>query len=355
MSIHQSLYDTKKTYHENFAEGPFGDFADGVIIPNEGEPQFSFLGKPVYAPFGIAAGPLPNNRFVKAAWDKGFDIITFKSVRTTEYPCNAMPNVLPIENETIGATEMAKGVTTAPDFKEKLTVANSFGIPSLPPEEWKEEIKKTLALKGKGQVLINAFQGTDRKEGFDAFLQDHVKGIQMLLEVNPEILEINLSCPNEGNHKLMCFDVEGTEKIMAAVKEVRGDTPLLVKIAYFADKDLLDQFVQKVGSLVDGIVAINTLGIPVKNPDGTQAFPGEGRQKAGVSGYPVKWAGLEMVKSLVEMRAKHSLNFSVIGVGGVLNAADYKEYLDAGADAVMSVAGAMWNGYLAKEIKDSIK
>ena len=31
--------------------------------------------------------------------------------------------------------------------------------------------------------------------------------------------------------------------------------------------------------------------------------------------------------------------------------ADFKEYRDAGADIVMTATGAMWNGYLAQEIK----
>ncbi|MEK9161093.1 MAG: diguanylate cyclase, partial [Patescibacteria group bacterium] len=41
------------------------------------------------------------------------------------------------------------------------------------------------------------------------------------------------------------------------------------------------------------------------------------------------------------------------GVGGVTRPEDYKEYRDAGADVVMSATGAMWNPYLAKEIKDA--
>ena len=35
--------------------------------------------------------------------------------------------------------------------------------------------------------------------------------------------------------------------------------------------------------------------------------------------------------------------------------ADYKEYRDAGADVVQSVTGAMWNQYLAQEIKKVVQ
>ena len=354
MKIYEPIYNPKKTFLENFNEGPFGDFGDGKVFVNEGELKYKFLGKNVFLPFGIGAGPIPNSRFVTAAWNKGFDIITLKSVRTDEYPVHSTPNILPILNSKIGEKEMVDGVVEANEYSENLTVANSFGIPSLSPEIWKEETIKTLALKKEGQILISAFQGTDNGQGFDAYIEDHIKGVKMLLECGAEIIEINLSCPNEGGRKLVCFNIEDSEKILRAVKAISGKTPILVKIAYFKDKNLLEKFVERVGPFVDGIVAINTLGIPVKKQDGTQAFPGVGRESAGVSGYPIKWAGVEMVKELFKFRLKYNQTFSIVGVGGVQGIEDYLEYIEAGADAVLSVAGAMWNPYLAQEIKQFV-
>ena len=46
-------------------------------------------------------------------------------------------------------------------------------------------------------------------------------------------------------------------------------------------------------------------------------------------------------------------DFAVIGVGGVTVPADYKEYREAGADVVMTATGAMWNPYLARDIKQA--
>ena len=45
--------------------------------------------------------------------------------------------------------------------------------------------------------------------------------------------------------------------------------------------------------------------------------------------------------------------WQIIGVGGVTVPKDFREYRDAGADVVMSATGAMWNSYLAKEIKEA--
>jgi dihydroorotate dehydrogenase (NAD+) catalytic subunit len=84
---------------------------------------------------------------------------------------------------------------------------------------------------------------------------------------------------------------------------------------------------------------------------GAQALPGEGRLRSGVCGHAIKWAGLGMTKKLARLRDELGLNFSIIGVGGMGSRADYEEYREAGADAVMSATSAMWNPLLAQEIK----
>ena len=61
-----------------------------------------------------------------------------------------------------------------------------------------------------------------------------------------------------------------------------------------------------------------------------------------------------MVKRLERIREKQHLKFKIIGVGGVINPDDYLEYKKAGADAVMSATGAMWNPLLAQGIKNKI-
>ena len=107
----------------------------------------------------------------------------------------------------------------------------------------------------------------------------------------------------------------------------------------------------EVGGIVDGFSAINTIPAAVVNPDGTQALPGAHRVKSGICGHAVKWAGLDMVKRLKVLREELGMKYTIIGCGGVTVPADFKEYRDAGADIVMTATGAMWNGYLAQEIK----
>jgi len=46
-----------------------------------------------------------------------------------------------------------------------------------------------------------------------------------------------------------------------------------------------------------------------------------------------------------------NLSFSIIGVGGMGDVADYRQFRAAGADAVMAATSAMWNPMLAMDIK----
>ncbi len=85
---------------------------------------------------------------------------------------------------------------------------------------------------------------------------------------------------------------------------------------------------------------------------GREVFPG--RPKAGVSGSPIKWAGLMMTRSLSRLRAEFNYSYKIIGIGGVLSPEDFHDYINAGADVVMSVTGAMWDPYLAQKIKASL-
>jgi dihydroorotate dehydrogenase (NAD+) catalytic subunit len=123
-------------------------------------------------------------------------------------------------------------------------------------------------------------------------------------------------------------------------------------LTYFADSKQLKELVRRVGGLLDGVAANNTIAGPIVNHKGEHAFPG--RPTAGISGAPIKWAGLKMTKLLKQFREEFGHSYKIIGIGGVLDASHFHEYREAGTDIVMSVTGAMWNPNLAVEIKRSL-
>lgn len=344
------LYDDSLDFEVNKANGPFGDFRNGEVYENIGEPMYDFFGVPVFSPFGIAAGPLPTTQFIDSALKKGFDIVTLKSVRTDTFPLNPFPQVRPVVVD--GDLRPGQKITVGTQYEDRLAVANSFGIPSVKPEEWQVFMRDSLALPKMGQAVLVAFQGTARGKGRDDFVQDHVEGIKLIKETGGSIIEINLSCPNEGESTLACFDTDITTRIVKAVREAHPDIKFFIKLAFFEDKNQLRELVEKTADYVDGYSAINTMGAQIVDANDQEVFPG--RPTAGVSGAPIKWAGLEMCESLVKFRKELGKSYKVVAMGGVLCAEDFHEYLQAGADTVMSVSGAMWNPNLAQEIKASL-
>jgi len=354
------FYDPEKSYEENFTQGPFGAFSDGETLNPIGktygvEPKFEVFGHKVYLPFGIPAGPLVNAKFIKAALDKGFDVPMHKTVRTRTRPSHPWPNVLPID--VLGDLKLDSGpVHTKKSFEDPLSITNSFGNPSYDPSSWQADLKSAVAYVKKGQIVSASFEGT-RWAGYseEDYINDWVLGAKLLKETGVHFIEANLSCPNEGTASLLCYDAFIVEKVAKAIKKEIGSFPLVLKTSYFADEDALYELVKKVGNIVDGFASINTIQAEILDKDGKQALPGEGRLRSGVCGASIKWAGLDMVKKLKKLRGELGYSYTIIGVGGVTTADDFFEYRDAGADVVMSATGAMWNPYLAREIKERLR
>ncbi len=351
------FFDPNKTYTENWEQGPFNDFADGVVVespPESGsEPRFTFLGQKLNYPLGIPAGPLLNGAYVKAALDKGFDVPVHKTVRSRVRESNLWPNVLGADIPGDLTLEMAqKPIVVRNEYTEPLSITNSFGNPSYEPAVWQKDLRECIAHAKPGQLVMCSFEGTKWEESFtpEDYIQDWADGMQLLKDAGVKVVEANFSCPNEGAAQLLCFDIPKVKKVSQAIKDKIGDTPLVIKIAYFGEAELRE-LVKEVGSVVDGFSAINTIPAPVVHPDGSQALPGAHRVKSGICGHAVKWAGLDMVRRLKSLREEYGMHYGIIGCGGVTVPADFKEYRDAGADVVMTATGAMWNGYLAKDIR----
>ncbi len=351
--LHKPFFDPEKSYEENLKEGPFGDFGNGQALSDKTDPRYDFFGYKIHMPFGIPAGPLLNGNFVQAALDKGFDIATYKTVRTKAHPCHPWPNVLSVDIPGDLTLEMASGRLVANhNYHEPLSITNSFGVPSQDPEFWQEDLARVVKNTRPGQIVVGGFQGTKTVDGdVESYIDDFRLAARLLKETGVKVIEVNLSCPNEGTAHLLCFDIDRSAVVADAIKNEVGDLPLIVKTAYYKDDDALRDFVAKVGPIVDGISAINTIAAEIVDAEGNQALPGEGRLRSGVCGHSIKWAGTTMAKKLKALREELNLDFTIIGVGGVTTTADFQEYREAGADIVMSATGAMWNPNLAQEVK----
>lgn len=349
------FYDPTKAYQANVQEGPFGLFAEKTVFDTDHVPAYEVLGQRVNFPFGIPAGPLPTSKFVEAALDKGFDVVTYKTVRSRAWPCNDFPNIIPIRVSGDLTLDMAeRGVVSGEKYQGPLTITNSFGVPSSSPDFWQADMAKAVQHARQGQIVIGSLQGTTNEEGdTQAYVHDFATTAKLVKATGVRVFEVNLSCPNEGSSTLLCFDILRARAVVEAVKSEIGNAPLVVKIAYFTSHDQLTTLVEQIGGIIQGIAAINAIPAKIYQDDGhtQQALPGENRLVSGTCGDGIRWAGLDMVGRLKSLREKLGLSYDILGVGGVTETKHYHKYRKAGADIVMSATGAIWNPSLAQQIK----
>jgi len=355
-----TFFDPAKTFDDNFDNGPF--LPPAKPYQNSGQPKYSFLGHKLYSPFGIGAGSLPTSKHVKGAFERGFDVVVYKTQRSVPFPVNEFPNVVYIDVE--GDLTLAKaaqplvGHTTSAKPLADLTITNSFGNPSRGPDFWVEDMKQAVAAQGKGQLLIAGVVGTI-KPGFsqEDYYTDFAQTAALAAQTGVEAIEINFSCPNVASEGVLCYTPEAVISIAKQARAlVPSHIPLIGKLGYFSlqQQELLEEIVVSSGQYLAAWSAINTIPAAVVDEQGNQLLPGEGQLKSGICGKSIKWAGIDMVKRLAALRQKHGLNYEIIGVGGVMTPADFQAYRRAGADVVQSVTAAMWNQHLAAEIKQKL-
>lgn len=356
MKLHQpAFYDPEKSYEINYTDGP-------AILPDERPPardlkeskKFKFVGQSISLPFGIPPGPLLNSQFMKAAFELGFDVSTYKTVRAAAFPCHPFPNVLYVKIANDLHPELTPRLTATTDEPkdyESLNITNSFGVPSKSSIIWQDDVRVALTYPKPGQLMILSFMGTIKpNQTQEEFIADFANAAQLAAATGAKVLEANLSCPNIGDEGLVCYNIDVSEAVCKSIRKVIGEIPLILKIGYYKDPEQLKKFAAMADKYAQAVAAINTLQVEVVDKNGDQALPGPMRLRSGVCGSSIRWAGLSMVKQLHALKKKFGYSYEIVGVGGVLSVDDYIAYRQAGADLVQSATGAMWNPLLAHDI-----
>ncbi len=339
-------YDIHRSYDENYLEGPF--LKESPPKRNI-TPQKSFLGFQVNSLLGVPAGPLLNANWIKAYAELGFDLLVYKTVRSQERACHPNPNCMYLNQKRqlreIDFERQLFASMDPPEDLSKISITNSFGMPSRAPEVWQEDIQKAKSGIGEGQLLIVSVVGTPGESDLKA---DYVKAAAIAVEAGAPVIEINLSCPNVVSGEGSIFtDPELSSQISKAVKDEIASVPLIIKMGYIADPFKLSKVIHANAPHVDAISSINTLSFEVINEEGEQALPGAGRLRSGVCGSAIRSCGLAQAKQIAELKAQMKYDFAIVGVGGIMTTEHILEYFQVGVDAVMSATGAMWDPFLA--------
>lgn len=347
---HPPIYDTERSYQDNFNEGPFfnGKFLERKWAPKE--KWIDFLGFRVASPLGVPAGPLLNSNWTGFAAKVGFDIVTYKTIRSKPKAAHPLPNMLYVD--TRGPltrdrySEVVSVAKNPPRNLQELAATNSFGIPSQDRDFLLKDIARANDLMAEGQVLIVSIVGTPR-EGED-FVQDFALASRLAKEGGAKIIEADFSCPNvascEGS---IHTDPPSVYKISKAIREEIGATPLVIKLGVIEEKERLEQvMIAAARAGVDAVCGINTVSMKVIDHEGKPAL-GPTRATAGVCGGPIRHAALEFVEMAYDINNKQKLGLTIMATGGATEAHHFDMFLNAGADVAMSAIGMMWDPYLA--------
>eukprot|EP01112_Ceratiomyxa_fruticulosa_P006202 TRINITY_DN16991_c0_g1_i1.p1 TRINITY_DN16991_c0_g1~~TRINITY_DN16991_c0_g1_i1.p1 ORF type:complete len:442 (+),score=88.84 TRINITY_DN16991_c0_g1_i1:135-1328(+) len=356
------IYDSDQTYAINAERGPF--LPKDFIIPERPhvpkDKWIDFLGFKISSPIGIPAGPLLNSRWTTFSAKVGFDVITYKTIRSVPREGHPLPNVMYID--TLGSLtperfgEVLHTKKSTPSDISDIAITNSFGMPSRDREYLKEDIKKAREGIKEGQVLIVSVVGSvgggcsNKEEGSNDFFDDYVNTAVFAVQCGAQMIEANFSCPNvvTGEGKIYSNPSSVFEISSRMVKELnKTNTPLIIKVGVFDSEILMRQvFHQAVLAGVKGICGINTLSMKVVGDDGQPAL-GKGREVSGICGAPIRQVAVQWTKTARKIIDEEKLPLALLSCGGAMNEDHLDEFLSAGADVVLTATGMMWDPLLA--------
>ena len=198
---------------------------------------------------------------------------------------------------------------------------NSMGLPNLGYQAYADLIPHLKEFK---KPVITSVAGFSPDEFLDiATAIDAAK---------PDLMEINLSCPNIEGHPQIGYDFEAAEQLLTRIRKV-VNCPMGTKLPPYFDPvhhDYIATILERCS--VDFISVINSIGnglIIDPETDAVVIKPKGGF--GGLGGVIIKPAALANVRAFA---LRFQGRIPIIGVGGIETGHDIYEHLLAGASAV---------------------
>ena len=252
-------------------------------------------------PVGLAAGMDKDGRALPAWAALGFGFVEVGTVTARPQPGNPRPRVFRLPAGQGVINRMGFNNEGAAALATRLATLRPLGIP----------LGVSL---GKSKVVPVA----------DA-VEDYLAALRAVLP-HADYVAVNVSSPNTPGLRGL-QDRAQLSRLLAALREESGTTPVLVKIAPDLTEHAIGEALEVcVEHGVAGLIATNT----TVNHDGEQG---------GLSGRPLTGRALEVVTFV----AKHS-ELPVVGVGGIMSVDDALRMLDAGASLVQLYTGLIYRG-----------
>ncbi len=260
--------------------------------------SIDFLGIKFPNPLVLCSGYLG---MTASTWDnvakRGAGGITTKSIWLNEH--KGHPNPVVIANQ---------------DF-----VVNAVGLPDAGIQKASKEFEEYLDRKNGVPLIVNIVGGK---------ADDFVAIAEAVHKLKPQIIEVNMSCPNvEDEHgKPFATDCPRAADLTKRLKEVT-DIPMIIKLSPNVNNiQEIAQAVVEAGA--DGITAINTYG-PGLVIDIDSAQPVLANKFGGVSGPGIKPLAVKKVFDIHD-----TVKVPIIGMGGIISGKDALEMMMAGATLI---------------------
>lgn len=340
-------YDIAQTYDWNYANAPDAIW-DGEVPAMPGE--WDFCGRRVNSPLGMPAGPLLNSAWILHYAQLGFDVLTYKTVRSIERVCYEPPNLLPV---AAGQLTGHGDVVPASDAGEQTrSWAISFGMPSKAPAIWRADVERARHGLRSGQVLVVSVVASPQPDWtLEQTAQDFAQCSYWAREAGADVVEANLSCPNVCTSEGQLYtSPEASRCVVEAIRNAVGGTPVVVKIGLFQNPYHAEEFLDAVAGRVDALSTTNSISAAVTG-QGHALFNGLTR---GIGGVCIRDRCCAEVRMLHHLLLKKELPLRIIGVGGVSSAGDVAHRIAAGAHHVQVATAAMLDPFFAIHVREEL-
>ena len=334
-------YDITKDYAWNFNHAP----EPAQLNLDQVAGEWAYCGELVKSPLGIAAGPLLNGQWLLYYAALGFDILTYKTVRSCERASYGLPNLQPVTWEG-GVVPEELRVTA----QMSGSWAVSFGMPSKPPRFWQEDVAATRSRLNKGKFLSVSVVATPEEDwSIDEVADDFAQCARWAAECGADGVEANFSCPNVSSVDGQLFLNPTDAGIVAAkLREAIPGMPLLLKVGRIENQETAHGFLERVAPFVNALVMVNGVSARGRRPSGELLFEGRCR---GIAGNAIRETALEQMSLFDGLIREFGLDVTLVGVGGLGKAADVRACLDRGCEAVQFATAAMLNPGLGLDIR----
>ncbi len=313
------MLDAERAHHLSL--GMLESLNDFGLMPNPASRAANpveVMGLEFRNPVGLAAGLDKNGAYIDALASLGFGFIEIGTVTPRPQPGNPKPRLFRLP--------------------ESRAIINRMGFNNEGVDNLLRNVRKA---RYKGILGINI------GKNFDTPIESAAKDYLHCLEkVYPHAsyVAINISSPNTQNLRQL-QQADELNRLLASLKSKQEElaarfhkrVPLAVKIS----PDLADEAIDEIASLllrheIEAVIATNT----TLSREGVQGQE-HALEAGGLSGAPLKLASTRVIGRL---SAKLEGKIPIIGAGGIMNAADAKEKMDAGASLVQLYSGLIYQG-----------